>query len=209
MKITKFNHSCILIETNGRVALFDPGTMSTALLSIDMLPKIDDLFISHIHGDHFDKAFVVALYKKYPQVRITTTQEVADVLATDNVIASVSAQENVMFFESPHENVSPLAAQPQEIGIHYLDTYTHPGDSHSFKETKRILALPVTAPWGSAVRAINLALDLKPQHIIPIHDWHWRDEAREQMYNAFETIFQKQNIIFHKMINGVQVDINI
>ena len=106
------------------------------------------------------------------------------------------------FFDSPHESVEPLFRSPEQIGIHYLDKLSDPGDSHSFKETKAILALPVTAPWGSTIKALNLALELKPKHVLPIHDWHWRDEAREQTYDRFERILGEQGITFHKLQTG-------
>ena len=92
-----------------------------------------------------------------------------------------------------------LYPQPDKIGVHYLDKFTDPGDSHSFTETKAILALPVQAPWGSKIAAINLALKLQPKYIIPIHDWHWRDEAREQSYNDLEKLFADKGITFYKI----------
>jgi len=105
-------------------------------------------------------------------------------------------------FDSPHESVAPLFPQPEEIGVHYLDALTHPGDSHSFSETKQILALPITAPWGATVNAVNLAVKLKPKYVIPIHDWHWRDEARENMYGLIEEALAKHGITFLKVKNG-------
>jgi hypothetical protein len=121
-----------------------------------------------------------------------------------SIPATSAASEGIVFFDSPHEVVRPLLASepPQEIGVHYLDRLSHPGDSHSFHETKEILALPVQAPWGSTVRAVQLALDLKPKYIIPIHDWHWRDEARESLYVGMEQFFAGNNITFIRAVNG-------
>jgi L-ascorbate metabolism protein UlaG (beta-lactamase superfamily) len=209
MKITKYVHSCLLVETPERIALFDPGVMSTASLSADQLVGLDDIFITHQHQDHLDVAFIQKLVTQFPDVRITTTPEVVKQLKDAGVTASDQAPEGVTFFDSPHENVQPVFPQPQEIGIHYLDILSNPGDSHSFHETKAILALPVTAPWGGAIRAINLALELKPQHVVPIHDWHWSDEARQQMYGIFEAKLSEQGITFHKLQTGVPVDIDV
>ncbi|HVS58804.1 MAG TPA: hypothetical protein VHD60_03650, partial [Candidatus Saccharimonadales bacterium] len=84
-----------------------------------------------------------------------------------------------------------------------------PGDSHSFKETEQILALPVQAPWGSTIHAIRLALELKPKYVIPIHDWHWSDEARQQMYERFEKVFGSNGITFCKMKSGEPVVLEV
>ncbi len=209
MKVTKYVHSCLLVETPERIALFDPGVMSTASLAIDQLVGLDDIFITHVHQDHLNVAFIQKLVKKFPDVRITTTPEVVEQLKEAGVTANDQAPEGVTFFDSPHESVKPLFPQPQEIGIHYLDILSDPGDSHSFHETKAILALPVTAPWGATVRALNLALELKPQHVLPIHDWHWSDEARQQMYGILETQLKERGIIFHKLQTGVPVEIDV
>ncbi len=210
MQVTKFVHSCLLVETPERTALFDPGSMSETVLDVDKLGRLDDIFITHIHGDHFSLPLIKKLVAKFPSVRITSTPEVVAQLAAEGVKASGTPPEGVTFFDSPHESVAPLFGQPpQEIGIHYLDVLSHPGDSHSFHETKAILALPVTAPWGSTIRALNLALELKPRFVLPIHDWHWRDEAREQTYAMFERILSRQGIKFFKLQTGKPVEIDV
>jgi len=209
MKVTKFVHSCLLVETPDRVAIFDPGAMSQADFDIDKLTELDDIFITHGHADHSSLPFIKELVAKFPGVRITTTLEVLDQLKAEGILASSQPPEGVQFFDSPHESVEPLFPQPEEIGIHYLDSLSHPGDSHSFKETKAILALPVTAPWGATIRAVNLALELKPKHVLPIHDWHWHEQARHQTYDMFEQILGKQGIIFHKLQTGQPVGIQL
>lgn len=209
MKVTKFVHSCLLVETPGRVALFDPGNLSRAALPLEKLSRLDDIFITHQHGDHCDPELIKKLVAKFPDVRITTTPEVVSQLAADSIEASDQPPAGVEFFEAPHESVEPLFPRPQEIGIHYLGVLSDPGDSHSFSETKEILALPITAPWGSTIKALNLALELKPKYVLPIHDWHWRDEAREQTYANFERILGQQGIQFIKLQTGQPVEIPI
>ena len=203
MKITKLGHSCLLVEMPApvnRTALFDPGAMST--VDVDSLKYLDDIFITHSHGDHIDMDVMKKLVAKFPEVRITTTPEVVEQLKGEGIEASTEPPEGATFFDAPHEDVMPMFPAPQEIGVHYLDKLSHPGDSHSFHETKEILALPVQAPWGSSVKAMNLALELKPKYVIPIHDWHWRDEARDQMYKRFEQVLGEQGITFIKTVNG-------
>jgi L-ascorbate metabolism protein UlaG (beta-lactamase superfamily) len=209
MKITKFVHSCLLVEVPGRVAIFDPGSMSYPVFKMDTLSSLDDIFITHAHQDHQHMPFIKELIGKFPNVRITSTDEVVKQLRSEGVTAQSQPPEGVTFFDSPHESVAPLFPAPEEIGIHYLDLLSDPGDSHSFHETKAILALPVTAPWGATIKAINLALELKPKFIVPIHDWHWSDEAREQMYGMMEGVFGKEGITFYKPITGQPIDVPV
>jgi L-ascorbate metabolism protein UlaG (beta-lactamase superfamily) len=208
MKITKFVHSCLLVETPERVALFDPGVMSTASIDLEQISRLDDIFITHVHPDHMDVEFIRKLIAKFPMVRITSTNEAVQQLGRESIKATATPPAGVEFFDSPHESTEPLFPTPEQIGIHYLDKLSDPGDSHSFKETKAILALPMTAPWGTNINAAKLALELKPQHVLPIHDWHWSDAAREQTYGMFEKILGEQGITFHKLQTGQAVDID-
>jgi L-ascorbate metabolism protein UlaG (beta-lactamase superfamily) len=215
MKVTKFVHACLLVEMPepvNRTALFDPGIMSEEALDVDALEYLDDIVITHIHNDHVSVKLMKQLVEKFPEVRITSTPEVLEMLQKEGIPAAhmnTEPPEGMEFFESPHESVQPMFESPQEIGVHYLDLLSHPGDSHSFHETKAVLALPITAPWGSMVKAVNLALELKPKFILPIHDWHWRDEARGQTYNRLDGIFKQYGITFVKLKNGEPVVIDV
>lgn len=212
MKITKLVHSCLLVEMPApvnRTALFDPGRMST--VDVESLQYLDDIIITHIHGDHFDLELIKQLVAKFPNVHITAPDEVVDQLNTESIPATSAAGEGITLFDSPHEAIRPLmdSNPPQEIGVHYLDKLTHPGDSHSFRETKAVLAMPLQGPWGSPVAAVRVALELRPQYIVPIHDWHWRDEARLSFYEDMESLFAAQDITFIKAVNGESFTIDI
>lgn len=212
MRVTKFVHACLLVEAPERIALFDPGIFSAEalgkLLDAGGLERLDDILITHVHPDHCDPALIKKVVDRFPQVRVTGTPEVVAELAKIGVQAGDQPVEGVSFFEAPHEAIFDTAG-PQNVGIHYLDTLSDPGDSHSFTETKPVLALPVQAPWGSAVDAFNLALKLKPQHVLPIHDWHWSDQAREQIYSRFEDGLGKRGIKFYKLETGQPVEITL
>lgn len=206
MKITKLVHSCLLVEMPepvNRTALFDPGTMSEEAVNVASLEFLDDIFITHEHFDHLSVPLLKQLVAKFPEVRITGPQAVVDIVKQEGLHASSEAPEGVSFFEAPHEAMEPLGGSPpQNTGIHYLDRVSHPGDSHHFTETKPVLALPVQAPWGATVNAVSLALNLKPQFIVPIHDWHWSDAARSQMYDRMEEFFGRHDIAFCKPQTG-------
>lgn len=212
MKITKFVHSCLLVEMPepvNRTALFDPGSMSEGALDVSRLEYLDDIIITHGHPDHYSPALMDELVAKFPDVRITAPAEVVKKLIGQGITLAASQElDGVKFFNSPHENVKPLFPQPEQLGIHYLGLLTHPGDSHSFTETKQILALPVTAPWGATIKAINLAIELKPKYVIPIHDWHWSDAARDHMYPNISRALAEHDIEFLPLTTGKPVVIN-
>lgn len=201
MKITKFVHSCLLVEMPepvNRTVLFDPGIFSS--IDPDKLEFLDDIVITHEHPDHCNIELIRTLVDKFPGVRIKTPSTLVPKL--EGVSVTTDAVEGIELFDAKHEGHGPFLKPPENIGVHYLGKLTFPGDSHSFMETKEILALPVAAPWGSTDRAVQLALQLKPKHILPIHDWHWRDEVRLDMYERLEQLFREYNITFHKLTDG-------
>ena len=212
MKITKFEHSCLLIEMAepvNRTTLFDPGMMSEGALDVDKLEYLDDIIITHSHGDHLSINLVKQLVAKFPAVKIIAPPDVVDQLEREDITASSDPSAGIAFFDAPHEIVEPLFPTPDQIGVHYLNLLSHPGDSLSFNETKMILALPITAPWGATTTAVKLALKLKPKYVLPIHDWHWRPEARDQMYGSLEQAFAQNDITFIKLVTGEPVILDV
>jgi len=213
MKITKFVHSCLLVEMPSpvnRTVVFDPGVFST--LDPGKLEYLDDIFITHGHADHMAPELIRKLQAKFPKVRITAPADARQQLEQAGVAnVSSEAPDGVRFFSAPHEPIRPYfpSDPPEEFGYHYLDMLSDPGDSHSFHETMPILALPVTAPWGDVVEATKVALELKPKFVLPIHDWHWRDEARQGLYETLEERFEDAGITFLKLVDGEPVVIDL
>jgi L-ascorbate metabolism protein UlaG (beta-lactamase superfamily) len=205
MKITKFVHSCLLVEMPApvnRTALFDPGVFSEQAVDVDSLEFLDNIIITHKHPDHMSLPLIKRLVAKFPDAKITAPEDAAAELKAEGIPTISETSPGVEFFDSPHEDVNPVNQTPQQLGVHYLNVLTDPGDSHTFQQTKEILALPITAPWGAMVRAVNVALELQPKYIIPIHDWHWSDDARAQAYDMLEPLFEGQGITFIKPVTG-------
>lgn len=209
MRITKYVHSCLLVETPARVGIIDPGIYSwqSGLLDITALERLDDIVITHEHSDHMYLPFITALLARFPGVTVVTTPAVAGQLGSHGIVAGHTSTAQIELFTAPHESTRPLWPPPQSTGVHYLGVLTHPGDCHHFAPSKEVLALPVTAPWGTIMRAAELVLELRPKYVIPIHDWQYRDEARQAVYDNLEHFFGEQNIVFIKPRNGVAFEL--
>lgn len=208
MRVTKLGHACLLVETPERVGLFDPGFMSD--VPVSSMSRLDDIIITHEHGDHLNIDCIRALHVKFPDVRIWSSPKVSELLNAAKIdhMEHKSTPE-VEIFEAPHAPVEPLFPMADNIGVHYLGKLTHPGDSFDFKESREILALPVAAPWGSTTDALALAIKLKPKFVLPIHDWHWSDQARVSMYERLEAVLNEEGITFFKLVNGTPVQIDV
>lgn len=212
IKITKFVHSCVLVEYDGSAVLFDPGVFSwnSGLIDINSLPEIQNIVISHQHSDHCHEAYVKALLARYPSVDWFAPTDAHDLLRSWGV-ENVSNQSAgpLMITEQNHAQVEPFGVQVNNLITHFAGLVTHPGDTHNFLESQDILLLPIQAPWGTTVRALELVLELRPKYVMPIHDWMWNDDWRNSTYKRFEQILSEQEIRFLTPIDGQTIEVAI
>lgn len=214
MQITKYVHSCVLVETEERVGLFDPGSYSwdSGIFRIEAIERIDRIVITHEHSDHCHPPFIQAVLERFPQAHIVCNESVQRVLEGAGISATFRGDQTACTrpFEAPHEKLPMLSVEPpKNTGFHFVGLFTHPGDSHHFSETKTVLALPVTAPWGSTTAAVELAVRLKPKYVLPIHDWHYKDAARLRLHESIETELTNYGISMLRPTDGSAISLDI
>lgn len=206
MKITKYVHACLLVETETQTILVDPGQFSweSGLFDMDTLVKLDSVVVTHEHFDHFHPPFIEAILDKFPEVQFVSTPAV--VLKLQEMGAKNAVSETVpgieIFSTKVHASLDPIGDTPENIAVHIASKLTVGGDRHDLEESREILALTVTAPWGSMTNAAAMALRLRPKVIVPVHDWHWNTEARQGAYDRLRALFAEQNIEFVKPVDG-------
>lgn len=194
MKVTKYTHSCVLVEANGKTALFDPGVW-THDLSVADLTAINYIIYTHEHADHLSVDTLRLIVEKFPDVMVICNQPIQNIIEDAGItVAIAQTNDDVTVFASNHEALPiPGAQAPAQNGYHFAD-FTHPGDSHHFSETKRVLAMPFVGPWGKPGDAIALVLELKPEYVLPIHDWHYSVEGRHWYDGLFKTALEDAGI---------------
>jgi L-ascorbate metabolism protein UlaG (beta-lactamase superfamily) len=210
MKLTKYLHSCLLVEEQGKTILIDPGqfTYDSKVFDITKLPSLDFILITHEHADHMSIQFIKELLSKFPNVEIITTESAVTKLQEEQIEASSEGNEYIAIESIPHEDIV-FAVPPENVQFTLFGKLTDPGDSYHVKKTAHILALPIQAPWGSFADALKLAESLSPKYIIPIHDWHWKDEVRKQLYGVAKDYLQQSDIEFKGIETGESIEINI
>jgi L-ascorbate metabolism protein UlaG (beta-lactamase superfamily) len=201
MQITKYLHSCLLIEEKNKTILLDPGVYSTPVLDINTITKIDAIGITHEHPDHLDIRFMKKLVEKFPDVQIFSNNSIKIILAKENIVVDTVGNTFIKLVEFPHEKIW-MGSICENSMITVFDILSHPGDSLSFTHTANILALPITAPWGSTTWAVAVAEKIKPKVIIPIHDFMWKDEIRIGMYSRLQEYFAEKGIDFKEPLVG-------
>jgi len=211
MKITKYVHSCLLVETPKQTILIDPGGYSwdSHLLPPARLDKLDYIVITHEHPDHFSEPFLRELSAKFPYAEIITNENLAKRIAAAKLPNHIvtGSQPDIEVFAVAHEPLPLDLPVPLNIGVHIEGLLTHPGDAFAISSSRDILALPVTAPWGSLKQALDAVVKIKPKTVIPVHDWHWHKAARASMYAMSKQLLAPHGIEFIELENAVPVEL--
>jgi L-ascorbate metabolism protein UlaG (beta-lactamase superfamily) len=211
MRITKYLHSCLLVEDHGKRILIDPGAFSflEGLVRVDDIPHIDAIGVTHSHPDHADIAHMKAIIERDNPV-VLGSRRVVEALKENGIIATEISGENdsaggfhIRAIPAKHE--STLSGEEPENTAYLINgQILHPGDSFSDEMLPYagtdILALPVSAPWTSELRAAEFAVAMRPKHVIPIHDGHMKSFFQERMYERFKAALEKSGTVFHPLI---------
>ncbi|MDB5164167.1 MAG: putative Zn-dependent hydrolase of the beta-lactamase fold [Candidatus Saccharibacteria bacterium] len=175
MKVTKYDHACLVIEEQQQKMVIDPGSFVQA--SLEDITDVQAIVITHIHADHLDEDHLETLLKNNPGAQIFSTQEVADKLAGRKVNIVTGGSEATVgpfalkFFGSVHAIIHTSIPRIQNVGVLVNDTLYYPGDSFTVPDVPvKTLVAPVSAPWLKIGEVMDFVASLKPQLIIPTHN---------------------------------------
>lgn len=211
MRITKFVHSCLLVETAEIRVLIDPGNFSyqSHLLNVRKLEDLDFIVITHEHADHYHEPFLRLLSRAFPRAAVVTNNDLADkvkALKLPNPLRTGS-EDNLVIFEAVHYPLPLDQPVPPNIGVHIAEKLTHPGDALDIKASREVLALPLAGPWTSIRESLAAAVELKPKIVIPIHDWEWHKSARENRYEMSKKLLAPHDIEFIALENAEPIEL--
>lgn len=176
MKITKFGHSCLLIEEKGVKLLTDIGSWNTT----PDVTGLAGILITHEHGDHFDLPMLQELVTKNPDVKVVTHAAVGTKLAEAGIAHTVIAPGErvevggiaIESYGTDHAIIYGNTSPCVNTGYLIAEKLFMPGDAlHDIPpKPVEVLALPTGGPWMKIAEAIDYAKAVKPKVAFPIHD---------------------------------------
>lgn len=176
MRITKFGHACVRLETGGHTIVLDPGGFTEP----EAVDGATAVLITHEHPDHY-----WADHLRRTDAPIHTIGAVAAKIRDEapDVAERVTVVERGQRFDPgvPTEVVGEKHAiihpeMPHFDNSGYLLefdglTIFHPGDSLTVPEQAvDLLLLPVSAPWLKISECIDFARAVGAQRSLAIHD---------------------------------------
>lgn len=209
MKLTKFEHSCFMLETDNQALVFDPGNWSADFVAPNNIAAI---MLTHEHADHFDKDLLQSIIDKNPKAAIIAPHEMAEKLAGfscqgvapgDSVTAGSFA---LRFFGGEHAPIHPDIASVVNVGVLVNDTFYYPGDSFALPGVPvNTLALPVTAPWLKISEPIDFMIEVKPTLAFPVHDHIASDDGKALVDRILGGFAEKNDIRYKRITDPIEI----
>lgn len=217
MIITKYVHSCVLIEAAGAKLLFDPGAFSfeEGRVTPTLFHDVTTIAITHDHPDHVAIAALQQIVSQ-SNAAVIGNRAVASSLAQHGIAVTV--------LEDTIQQIGPFTVQampaqhepilsdtlPRNTAFLVNDRVLNPGDS--FDPTLlahrgvEVVLLPIMAPWLTELAVADFLRHLRPQQVLSVHDGYAKDFFLRQRYNTYAQYCQTQHIQFHAVIEpGEQI----
>lgn len=209
MRIRKYIHSCLLVESNDTRILFDPGKFSFLDGSVkpEQFRDLSAIVITHQHADHMDDQALKTITENNPAAVLLANAGIRDQLASLKVEVFESGTRAVggcTLKAIPAAHAALLNATPPPNTAYVLDDrLLHPGDSFDGAldvcNGIEMLALPVTAPWTTELGVAAFATRLRPKTVLPIHDGYAKDFFVASRYDNYGKYFASEGIEFVAM----------
>lgn len=181
MRITKFGHACVRLETGGHVIVLDPGGFSEP----EAVDGATAVLITHEHADHYFAdhlrrtdapihtiaAVAEQIRKDAPdvaeRVQVVAPGDQIDVGVPTTVIGD---QHAVIHADIPRIDNSGYLFDIEGTRIY------HPGDALNLPGSEvDLLLLPVSAPWLKIGECIDFARGVGAPRSMAIHDKIYSD----------------------------------
>jgi len=180
MRLTRWSHSCVALESAGRTVVVDPGIWSEPRA----LAGAHAVLVTHEHADHVDPDRLrdaglpvwaprgadlggLAYTPLDPGQRFTV--EGLDVLAVGGQHAAVVPGQEVC------ANLGYVVTADGE-------SVYHPGDALAAPDVPvTTLLVPLQASWLKTVEAIDFVRAVRPERAVGIHDGQVNDRARASL----------------------------
>jgi L-ascorbate metabolism protein UlaG (beta-lactamase superfamily) len=173
VRLTKYGHACVRLDTDDGSLVVDPGTYSH---DVD-LDGVSDVLVTHEHPDHIDVERLVPAVEG--GVRLHTVTSLAQQLRDDHGIEAHPLEPGstvevcgraVTVVGGEHAEIYDGLPGCANVGF-LIDRVYHPGDAlHVPDIAVETLLLPVSAPWLKLAEAIEFVRAVAPARAFPIHD---------------------------------------
>jgi L-ascorbate metabolism protein UlaG (beta-lactamase superfamily) len=197
--ITRYGHSCLLVEDGDARLLLDPGVFSSGF---EDLRGLTGVLVTHAHPDHLDVDRLRALLAANPDARLhcdegsaTQLSDLDPVVVHDGDALALGTRVDVV--GSQHAVIHPDIPRIPNVGYLVGERFFTPGDALTVPEADvEVLGLPTAAPWLKLSEAVDLLRAIAPRLAFPVHDavlatpqiWYGQFEALAPAATTWRTV---------------------
>ncbi len=197
MDLTRFGHSCVLVEDGGGRVLLDPGTFSSGFESLRDLTAV---LITHQHADHLDAPRVAALLEANPDAALYLDAGSAEQVDLPHTVVEAGSRfdvgTSIQVFGSQHAVIHPDIPMVPNVGYLVGGRFFTPGDAFTVPDADvEVLGVPVAAPWQKLSEAVDYLRAVSPGRAFPVHDgilasppmyWGYLERLGRARFDALE-----------------------
>lgn len=174
MKLTKYEHSCLVIEKGGSSIVIDPGAYT---LPLSDLLGVVAVVVTHEHADHWTAEQLHRILGNNKDARILGPAGVANA-AADFTVETVKDGDvitvepfTLKFFGDKHAVIHASIPLVDNVAVLVDDTLYYAGDSFTVPPVEvDTLAVPVGAPWLKIGDVMDYVAAVKPRKTFPVHE---------------------------------------
>lgn len=174
MKLTKFEHACLILEVADERLIIDPGVFT---MPLGEFGEVVAVVVTHEHGDHWTPEQLERIIERNPDVKIYGPAGVVAAAAGVPVIAVKQGDEievgafNLKFFGEKHAVIHSSIAVIDNVGVLVNDELFYGGDALVAPPVEvGTLAAPAGAPWLKIGDAMDYVMAVKPKRAFPVHE---------------------------------------
>jgi L-ascorbate metabolism protein UlaG (beta-lactamase superfamily) len=208
MRLTKFGHSCLLVEEGGARVLLDPGSYSDGFERLEGLTAV---CLTHQHPDHLDRDRLRQLLDRNPGVRVVSDEGSAKPLGEAGAEVEVVHHGDelglgglgVAVLGRDHAVIHPDVPVVPNVGYLVGGRLFHPGDA--FTDPGRpveVLAVPAGAPWLKLAEAVDYLRRVGPRVAVPVHERVLSQQGRSLHYRQLEQLGGRGGTRFEVLDDG-------
>ncbi len=212
MKITKYGHCCLLIESQGLRLLTDPGAYS---IIPEHIQGIDAVLITHEHADHLHMDALKSVLAASPASEVITNSGVGKLLRGESINFRIVEEADEYLLQGKvrirgfgREHAEIYRTVPPVYNTGYLidKIFFYPGDAFTQPHQQiQCLALPVAGPWLTIAQAIDYARAVNPKRCFPVHDGNLKTAGIAHKLPG--EVLPKSGIEFSVLGDGESIDI--
>ena len=174
MKLTKFEHSCLILEVADERLIIDPGTFT---MPLGEFGDVVAVVVTHEHGDHWTPDQLERILDRNPGAVIYAPAGVA--AAAGELPVTVVKDGDVIeagpftlkFFGEKHAVIHSSIPVIDNVGVLVNDELYYAGDSFVVPPVAvKTLAVPAGAPWMKISEAMDYVVEIAPKRAFPVHE---------------------------------------